>query len=47
MDTEEQEKWNAIQETLYLMTVPGMEESIIEGGNTPIEECMSEDEVAW
>ena len=35
------------QETLYLMSIPGMAESIIEGGNTPIEDCLSEDEVEW
>ena len=39
--------WRAIQETLYLMSVPGMAESIIEGGNTSIEDCLSEDEVEW
>ena len=39
--------WRAIQETLYLMSVPGMVESIIEGGNEPIENCLSEDEVEW
>lgn len=30
-----------------IMSVPGMAESIIEGGNTPLEECLSEDEVEW
>ncbi len=35
-----QEDWEAIQETLYLMSIPGMKESIIEGANTPIEECI-------
>lgn len=39
--------WRAIQETLYLMSVPGMAESIIEGGNTSVEDCLSEDEVEW
>ena len=39
--------WRAIQETLYLMSIPGMAESIIEGGNTPLEDCLSEDEVEW
>jgi len=34
--------WNAIQETLYLLSIPGMRESIIEGINTPLDEC-SED----
>ncbi|AQQ69874.1 Antitoxin YefM [Limihaloglobus sulfuriphilus] len=37
-----EQDWSAIQETLYLQSIPGMTESIIEGMNTPIEEC-SED----
>ncbi|GAB1475799.1 type II toxin-antitoxin system Phd/YefM family antitoxin [Bacillota bacterium] len=39
--------WNAIQETLYLMSVPGLAESIIEGGKTPVDDCLTEDEVDW
>lgn len=31
--------WNAIQETLYLLSVPGMRESIKQGLGTPIDEC--------
>lgn len=42
-----EEDWNAIQETLFLNSIPGMTESIIKGGNTPLEECLSEDEVEW
>ena len=34
--------WNSIQETLYLMSIPNMRESIIEGLNTPIQECVEE-----
>jgi len=33
-----EDDWNAIQETLYLNSVPGMAESIIEAKNEPIEE---------
>jgi prevent-host-death family protein len=40
-----EEDWRAINETLYLLSVPGMRESILEGLNTTLEEC--EDEVAW
>jgi PHD/YefM family antitoxin component YafN of YafNO toxin-antitoxin module len=29
----------AIEETLYLLSIPGMRESIKEGLQTPIEEC--------
>lgn len=31
--------WTAVQETLYLLSVPGMRESIREGLATPIKEC--------
>jgi len=34
--------WRAIQETLFLVNIPGMRESIIEGLKAPIEDC-SED----
>jgi len=37
--------WRAIEETLYLLSVPGMRDSIVEGLNTPVEEC--DDEVEW
>ena len=34
-----EEDWNAIQETLYLNSIPRMTESIIESGKEPLEEC--------
>lgn len=34
-----EEDWAAIQETLFLLSVPGMRESIREGMATPVEEC--------
>ncbi len=37
-----EEDWNSIQETLYLTSIPGMRESIIEGMNTPAENCDEE-----
>lgn len=40
-----EEDWNAIQETMYLLSVPGMRESIREGLETPISEC--ETELDW
>lgn len=42
-----EEDWRAIEETLFLVSIPGMAESIIKGGNTPLEECLSENEVKW
>ena len=37
-----EEDWNSIQETLNLLSIPKMRESIIEGMKTPIEECSEE-----
>lgn len=37
-----EDDWRSIQETLYLLSIPGMRESIREGMNTPIEECAEE-----
>lgn len=34
-----EEDWKSIQETLYLLSIPGMRESIKKGLETPIEEC--------
>jgi antitoxin YefM len=34
-----QEDWDAIQETLYLLSVPGMGESIRKGMETPVKKC--------
>jgi PHD/YefM family antitoxin component YafN of YafNO toxin-antitoxin module len=34
--------WNAIQETLHLLSVPGMRESIQAGLATPIDECATD-----
>lgn len=35
-------EWNAIQETLYLTSIPNMVESIKEGGEIPLSECIEE-----
>lgn len=37
--------WASVQETLYLLSVPGMRESIQAGMATPIEEC--DRELEW
>lgn len=34
--------WNSIQETLYLISIPGMKESILEGMGTSVNECVEE-----
>ena len=40
-----EEDWNAIQETLHLISVPRMRNSIVEGLATPLEKC--EKEPGW
>jgi len=37
--------WRAIQETLYLVSIPSMRESIIEGMKTPLSECV--EDIGW
>jgi antitoxin YefM len=37
--------WRAIQETLFLISIPGMRESIRAGMNTPIAQC--DKELSW
>jgi len=40
-----EQDWRAIQETLYLVSIPGMRESILKGLNTPVEKC--DEELDW
>ena len=40
-----EDDWRAVQETLYLVSIPGMRESIREGMATPADEL--EDEPDW
>ncbi|MEP0071822.1 MAG: type II toxin-antitoxin system Phd/YefM family antitoxin [Marinomonas sp.] len=40
-----EEDWSAIQETLYLLSVPNMRESIREGMDAPVSEC--DEELGW
>jgi len=40
-----EDDWRAIQETLYLLNISGMRESIRNGLNTPIEKCR--EDIDW
>ena len=42
-----EEEYLGLIETLYLTSVPGMKEKLIEGLNTPLTETVSEEEVVW
>ena len=39
--------WSAIQETLFLDSIPGMTKSILEGAKESLDDCISEDKVSW
>ena len=34
-----EDDWSSVQETLYLLSVPGMRESILKGMKTPVGKC--------
>jgi prevent-host-death family protein len=40
-----EDDWRAVQETLHLVSIPGMRESILEGMATPVDEL--EDQLDW
>ena len=40
-----EDDWNSINETLSLLSIPGMSESIVDGIKTDIEEC--DQELDW
>jgi antitoxin YefM len=42
-----EDDWNAIQETLYILSVPGMREAITDSSNTPISEYCYEKDLPW
>ncbi len=42
-----EEDYNGLMETLYLSSIPTMKDTIVNGLQTPIDECLSENEVHW
>lgn len=42
-----EEDYKGLVESLYLSSIPGMKEKIVEGLNTPVEDCVPETEVTW
>jgi PHD/YefM family antitoxin component YafN of YafNO toxin-antitoxin module len=37
-----EDDWRALEDTVHLMSIPGLAESIREGLRTPLEECVEE-----
>lgn len=42
-----EEDYKSLMATVELLSIPGMKEKLLEGKNTPISECVPEDEVKW
>lgn len=42
-----EEDWRAVQETLHLLSVPGMREAIVEASATPLDQCYDEEQLPW
>ena len=42
-----EDDWNAIQETLYLLSIPGMRESIKKADETPLDEWKDAEDLGW
>ncbi|ADQ07879.1 prevent-host-death family protein [Caldicellulosiruptor hydrothermalis 108] len=42
-----EEDWNAIQETLYLLSIPNLRESILEADKVPLNEWQDEEDLGW
>lgn len=42
-----EEDYNGLMETVYLSSIPKMKDKLIKGKNTPLENCVADDEVEW
>lgn len=42
-----EEDYRGLMETLNLTSIPEMKEKVVDGLNTPLSECVPEDEVEW
>lgn len=39
--------WEALQETLYLTSIPGMRKSLVEASKESLEDCVDEADLKW
>ncbi len=42
-----EEDYRGLTESLYLSSVPGMKEKLVDGKNTPLNDCVPESEIEW
>jgi antitoxin YefM len=42
-----EQDWNSLQETVHILSVPGMREAILEAAATPLDEYFDEEQLPW
>ena len=42
-----EQDWREIEETLHLLSVPGLKEDLLEGARMPVGDCVAEDKLDW
>lgn len=42
-----EDDWNAIEETLFLTSIPGMSESLAAGVKESADDCLTENDLDW
>ena len=42
-----EEDYRGLTESLYLSSVPGMKEKLLDGKSTPLSDCVAEDKLDW
>ena len=42
-----EEDYRGLTESLYLSSVPGMKEKLLDGKSAPLSDCVAEDELDW
>lgn len=42
-----EDDWASIEETLYLMGVPGMAQTLVDAHNESLDECVGADDLEW
>lgn len=42
-----EDEYNGLIETIYLLSSPTMQANLLEGKNTPLSECISEEDIDW
>ena len=42
-----EQDWREIEETLHLLSIPGLKDDLLEGAGMPVGDCVAEDKLDW